>query len=75
MVYLLRTMSRKSYYTITEAAKRLGLSRSTVYEAIKTGRLKASVKKVVQEIWAIDPKSVESYIISASHQERGRKNP
>ena len=67
----------KKRFTITEAAKKLGIKRESVFKAIKKGRLKARQVpvKIVQTIWMIDAESVEGYLVSQSHQERGLKNP
>lgn len=37
----MKVSSRKRYYTITEAAKELGVTRAAVHRAIKQGRLEA----------------------------------
>jgi predicted DNA-binding protein (UPF0251 family) len=61
-------------YTITEAAKKLGISRQAVHLAIKKGALKARAKKIVEVIWQIPADSLESYRVSALHQTAGKKN-
>ncbi len=63
----------KNTYTITEAARILGVSRSGVFEAIKSGRLKAKPRKVTRILWQIDAGSVRRYKVSLSHQARGQK--
>jgi hypothetical protein len=68
-------MAIKKTYTIREASEKLGITPESVLKAIQKGRLKAR-KKVVnipQEIWMIDDASVESYVVSKSHQKRGLK--
>lgn len=70
---------KKTHFTITEASKKLGISRSAVHEAIKTGRLEAKRGKVrqVQIIdkigWLISAKALHGYRVSLSHQQRGKK--
>ena len=64
---------RKRTYTITEAARLLGLSRSAVFDAIQAGRLKATPHKVTRIVWRIRAASVRAYRVSASHQARGQK--
>lgn len=68
---------KKAHYTITEAAKKLGISRPAVHEAIRTGRLKAKRGKIRQVIvkmaWLIPLKSLKKYRVSLSHQQRGKK--
>ena len=64
----------KKTYTITEAAKKLGISRQAVHLAIKKGALKAQAKKVVEVVWSIPAKSLELYSVSALHQTAGKKN-
>lgn len=68
-------MTTKKTYTIREAAKKLGITPESVLKAIQRGRLKARKKsiKVPQKIWIIDVSSVESYVVSKSHQSRGLK--
>jgi len=68
---------KKTHFTITEAAKKLGISRVAVHEAISTGRLKAKRGKIRQIIekraWLIPLKSLKKYRVSLSHQQRGKK--
>jgi|GEM_PF-1305649 len=73
---ILGSMTRRGPYTISEASKHLGISRESVFEAIKKGRLKARLKtvKIPRKLWLIFPESVETYVVSPSHQERGLKN-
>jgi excisionase family DNA binding protein len=72
-------MKKPKSYTITEAAKALGISRAAVHEAIKSGRLKAKVgtitKTIVQETqgWVITDDAIKSYQVSAPHQTAGKK--
>jgi len=55
----------KKTFTITEAAKELGLTRQGVHWAIDNGLLKAKLGKIVQTRvshgYLITPKSIESY--------------
>lgn len=68
---------KKTHFTITEAAKKLGISRVAVHEAITTGRLKArrgKIRQIVEKTaWLIPRKSLENYHVSLSHQQRGKK--
>ncbi len=66
-------MTKKPYYTLTEAAHILGVTRESVWKAIHAGRLKARLRSITTRVWAITPASVEEYEVSASHQERGKK--
>ena len=67
------------FYTITEAAKKLKVSRSAVHEAIQKGRLEAERGKIevvqiqITRGWKILAKSLHEYQVSRSHQERGKK--
>jgi excisionase family DNA binding protein len=61
-------------YTITEAAKKLGISRQAVHLAISNRQLKANKTKVVQTIWLIPESALQDYRVSASHKWRGKKN-
>ena len=67
-------MKQKQPYTITQAAKRLNITREAVFNAIKTGKLRASLSKIITRVWKIDPKSIDAYFVSASHKERGKKS-
>ena len=68
-------------YTITEAAKKLGVSRQAVHDAIKKGLLEGEKGSFVQVVeinrvmrgWRIPQKSLEAYEVSASHKQRGKK--
>jgi excisionase family DNA binding protein len=66
-------------YTITEAAKQLGISRAAVHRAIKQGRLEAERGEIVRTItsrtrgWKISPKSLTEYRVSLLHQWVGKK--
>ncbi len=64
---------RKNTYTITEAARILGVTRSGVFVAIKAGRLKAKPRKVTRILGQIDAGSVRRFKVSLSHQVRGQK--
>ena len=72
---------RKTHYTITEAAKKLGISRTAVHEAICKGRLDAKkgkifqtqILKVVRYGWRIPAKALANYRVSLPHQRSGKK--
>ncbi|MBI3812681.1 MAG: helix-turn-helix domain-containing protein [Nitrospirae bacterium] len=68
-------MVRRRRYTIPEAAHCLGITPESVLGAIRRGRLRARLKtvRVPRKIWSIAAESVEAYVVSASHQERGLK--
>lgn len=66
-------MAKKTSYTITEAARILGITRESVWKAIQAGRLNAQLRPVTTRVWAITPGSLAQYEVSASHQERGKK--
>jgi hypothetical protein len=67
-------------YTITEAAKALGISRAAVHEAISGGRLKAKKGKITKTIvqvtqgWIITADAIKDYRVSPEHQAAGKKN-
>ena len=61
-------------YTITEAAKKLGISRQAVHAAIKRGLIEAERGEIVQTVWLIPAKSLKSYRVSDVHQSVGKKN-
>ena len=78
-------MAKNFYYTVSEAAKKLKVSRQAIHDAITTAtppRLKSSrqtIKKTIVktiEVIVISDSDLEKYkeTISRSHQERGKKN-
>lgn len=68
---------RRRTYTIPEAAKYLGITPESIFEAVRKGRIKGRLKtvKIPRRLWLLSCESVESYVVSSSHQERGLKNP
>jgi excisionase family DNA binding protein len=72
----LATVAKKihdEWMSVLQAARRLGITREAVYNAIKAGRLKARLKTSVRMVWQIDAKCVKAFTVSASHQKRGRR--
>ena len=71
-------MSKKTFYTITEAAKTLKITRAAVFDAIKKKRLKAKeglIKRVITtKAWKIDPQSLKCYKVLPHKQAAGKKN-
>jgi len=67
-------MPKKTYYTITEAAKKLKITRPAVLKAIRSGRLKAKFATVQKREWQIPIGEVDRFEVSESHKERGLKN-
>jgi hypothetical protein len=67
-------MKRKKY-TITEAAKKLRVSRAAVHLAIKKGKLDATWGKTTQVVEAllIDSKDLEAYRVDLTRQRSGKK--
>lgn len=63
----------KKNYTITEAAKKLKISRQAVHDAIKRGLLEAEKGEIVQTVWLIPAKSLKAYRVSGVHQRVGKK--
>jgi len=66
-------MKLKHYYTITEAARNLGITREAVWKAVKARKLKARLGTLYTKGWLIAAESLESYQVSTSHQERSKK--
>mgnify|MGYP001370436803 CR=1 FL=1 len=69
-------MSKAKTYTITEAAKKLGISRQAVHEAIRKGQIEAQKTKIIRVIsgFSIPAKSLDAYEVSDSHKRRGKKS-
>ena len=69
--------TKKTHYTITEAAEQLGISRQAVHDAIRKKQLKAKRGKIVQiktlVAWQITPESLKEYQVSRLNQEAGKK--
>lgn len=63
----------KAGYSVGQAAKRLGISRQSVYDAIRDGRLQARVRVITRRVWRIDAQHLRAYRVSLSHQERGKQ--
>jgi excisionase family DNA binding protein len=66
--------AKKKIYTIAEAAKKLGISKAAVYDAISDHRLKATEGTIKVSALLISAADLEKYSVSASHQSRGKKN-
>ena len=66
-------------YTLSEAARKLGISRQAVHEAIKKGLLeahKANITKTIVRVtrgWLIHADALTKYQVSDSHIIRGKK--
>jgi excisionase family DNA binding protein len=75
----MKSSNRTQYYTITEAAKELGITRAAVHRAIKQGRLEAERGEIIKIIrattkgWKISQPSLNSYRVSLLHQWVGKK--
>jgi excisionase family DNA binding protein len=65
---------KKKTYTITEAARELGLTKQGVLNAIDKRRLAAERKEIKRKIWIITAAAVEAYKVSLPHQRSGKKN-
>ena len=64
-------------YTITEAAKKLGITRGAIHEAIKKGRLEARwgerTRLVKDKVLLISAKDLKAYRVDAARQYSGKK--
>jgi len=67
-------MAKKTAYTLTEAARELGLTKQGVLNAIEKGRLPAERKEIARKVWVINSEAVKAYKVSLSHQQSGKKN-
>ena len=70
-----RAMPKKKAksYTITEAAKYLGISRAAVHLAIKQGRLNATEGAMTVRALLIDSKDLKAYRVNLTRQSAGKK--
>jgi excisionase family DNA binding protein len=70
---------RKRNYSVSEAAKALGITRSAVHRAIKQRRLEADRGEIIRIIrsktkgWRISAKNLNAYRVSFLHQWVGKK--
>jgi hypothetical protein len=65
--------TKKTTFTITQAAKKLGISRQAVHEAILKGQLEAEKGEIVQTVWLVPSTALKAYRVSLSHKQRGKK--
>jgi predicted DNA-binding protein (UPF0251 family) len=63
----------KKKYTITEAAKYLGVSRQSVHLAIKRGKLRATMGTITIDALLIDGSDLKSYQVDLTRQRAGKK--
>ena len=72
-----QTSRRPRYYSVTEAARALGIPRAAVHRAIKQGRIEAVRGEIVRVVrtkaWQIVRESLYNYRVSLLHQEVGKK--
>jgi predicted DNA-binding protein YlxM (UPF0122 family) len=67
-------------FTVNEAAKKLGVTRAAIHQAIKEGRLKfewgetVHVVEIKKRARLIPAKALANYTVDSSHQARGKKN-
>lgn len=68
-------MKPKRFYTITEAARKLKVTRAAIFEAIKKERLKAKWGPIgpPPKGWRIPRDDLHKYEVSLPQQERGKK--
>jgi len=62
---------KAEWLSVAAAAGVLGISREAVYKAIEEGRLKARQKVISRKEWRVDPDSLESFQVSATHKKIG----
>lgn len=67
-------MKKSKSYTITEAAKKLGVSRQAVHEAIQKEQLRAEKGEIVQEVWLIPESALKTYRQKYSRKRRPKKS-
>jgi excisionase family DNA binding protein len=59
--------------TITEAAKRLGVTRQAVHRAIQWKLLKAKEEQILRKVWLISESALEDYRKLYSRKPESRK--
>jgi excisionase family DNA binding protein len=63
----------EQWLSVVEAAKRLGVTRETVYQAIESGKLRARLTTVTRKVWRINPESVTLFEVSPARQRIGKR--
>lgn len=56
-----QAMKRSKGYTITEASRKLGITRQAVHDAIQKGNLQAKKTEVTQTVWLIPKAALKKY--------------
>jgi excisionase family DNA binding protein len=80
-VYKEQIMAKRQerYYTVTEAAKRLHVTRMALHKAITDGRLQATWTTIEQVITkralVISAKNLKNFKVDKAQQIRGKKTP
>jgi excisionase family DNA binding protein len=74
VIFKRATMAKKTTYTLSEAARELGLTKQGVLNAIDKGRLPAERQEIMRKVWMISADAVKKYKVSLSHQQSGKKN-
>jgi biotin operon repressor len=75
----MKSSNRTRYFTSTEAAKELGITRAAIHRAIKQGRLEAERGEIIKIVqtktsgWKISAPTLNSYRVSLLHQWVGKK--
>jgi hypothetical protein len=66
---------KKTHFTITEAAKKKGVSRAAIHEAIQKGLLRARWGEVTvtKKVLLVTAESLDSYQVSKRHRDAGKK--
>ena len=73
-------MDKKRYFTVTEAARKLNLTRAGVHEAIRAKRLDSEWMTVTQthvvkkRVRVIPAKAIAAFEVDTHQQIRGKKN-
>ena len=70
----MKKRAKPKFYSVTQAAESLGVTRQAVHLAIKKGTLKARKVEVVKTEWQITSASIDAYKVSNARQTAGKKN-
>ena len=72
-----RKKTTQKSYTVNEAAKKLGVTRAAIHQAIKDGRLDfewgEAVHIIRKKARLIPAEALKHYQVDLSHQDRGKK--
>lgn len=68
--YIIKHMTKRRFITVSEAARRKGVSRQAIHYAIQKGKLEAEASTVEAVEWKVCPRSLAKLVINTNMQGR-----